>query len=187
MINSYVVAVSGTHGTGKTTSVYNLARMLKIAHPDKTVAPLIEQASVCPYDINGVSSGVSQMWLFTSQIARELELLSQFDIVVSDRCVVDVIAYTRFFGFEDLADNMFSLAWSHMTSYRQIYFRDAELNEFCFPDGLRDSSDRVFRQEVQRIMLDVYKEMGLTFKRCPDKGITGARLCEPRAFFEGRG
>ncbi len=174
----YVVAISGTHGTGKTTSVFDLARQLKITYPKKTIIPLTEQAALSPYPINKEATKKSQMWIFVSQIARELELLSRFDIVVSDRSAVDSIAYARFCGFDELADDMVSMVRHHMPVYKQIHFKFRLENEFWFPDGLRDSDDRDFREKIERILLDIYQELGFFFSRTSSKCLPGAGLCE---------
>ena len=168
MIEGKVIAVSGTHGTGKTTRVLEIARAMKIEFPGKTVATLTEQASICPLPVNKQTIPASQMWLFTSHMAREIELAARFDIVVSDRSAVDAIAYTRAMGAEhpgsdEMAQDMISLVRHHLPIYSMIYFNFCSLNEFWFQDGLRESSDRVFRDEIEGMLLDIYRELGISF------------------------
>lgn len=163
MIGGKVIAISGTHGTGKTTRVLEIARALKIEFPGRTVATLMEQASVSPLPINRKTLPETQMWLFTSHIAREIELSARFDMVVSDRSAVDAIAYTRYMGMDEAAQDMISLVRHHLPVYSQIYFSFYSMNEFWFPDGLRESKDRRFRQDIENMLLDIYLELGLSF------------------------
>lgn len=173
------VAITGTHGTGKSTEVLDLCRDLNILHPGKRIVPLIERASLSPLPINKESTEKSQMYLFVSHIAEELYLTSRFDAVVSDRSAVDMIAYTRYFGFYDLSNDMLALVRHHMPIYHQIHFKFSVKNEFWFPNGLRESEDRQFRQDIEDILLGLYRDLGLEFtlsQNClPGNGMSGTR------------
>lgn len=167
-----VVAISGTHGTGKSTDVLDLCKSLKILHPGKEIVPLIERAPLSPYPINKDTTQKSQMWMFTSHIAEELFLTSRFDIVVADRSAVDMIAYSKLMGFDALANDMLSLVRHHMPIYCQIHYNFIVEKDFWFPNGLRESKDREFRQGVETILLDLYRQLGFNFT-LSDKCLTG--------------
>ncbi len=82
--------------------------------------------------------------------------MASFDIVVTDRTIVDVIAYTQVAGFHDLANNMIFFAESYISIYKQIFFRKISKNEFCHADGIRETKDRRFRREVEETMEALY-------------------------------
>lgn len=151
-----IIAFSGSHGTGKTTSAYRLAEELKINHPSKSVHALCNQARLCPLAINKKTTPESQLWIFTNQIQQEITLLSKFDILVCDRTPIDAMAYTYVAGFERLAMDMCSIMFHRAIQYQQIYFKSIKENEFCHSDGLRESKDRIFRLEVENAMLLFY-------------------------------
>jgi len=174
---SGVIAVSGTHGTGKTTTVFQFASQLKINYPNKTIITMTEQASLAPFPINKKASKEGQAWIFHQHIARELELLSKFNIVVSDRCAVDMIAYCIYLGFDALAESMFSIVRHHLPVYREIHLKFLGENEFWFNDGLRESEDLKFREEIESILINIYKELEMEFTRSPENSLLGCGLC----------
>lgn len=154
----HIVAYSGTHGTGKTTAVYNRIGELKKAHPGLLIGPHVENLTFCPYPINRASSEESQLWVFTNHIQAELFLLAHYDIVVSDRTAVDAIAYTMAHGWNGLAMDMTAMARHHMRHYSEIIIKTTD-NNHQHADGLRDV-DPVFRGKVEDCLLAAYGILG---------------------------
>lgn len=152
-----IIAFTGAHGTGKTTAAYRLAESYKIKHPDKSVHVLCDQEALCPFPINKQTTPAAQMWIFTNQIRQELCLMSRFDIIISDRTVVDAIAYTGVAGFDSLAQGMFDLTLSYISNYSSITFRTILENDFCCQDGIRESKDALFRQKIEGRMIELYE------------------------------
>lgn len=153
----YIVAMSGTHGTGKTTAAAQKFVDLKRNNPDKSVRLMHDLEADCPYPINQEGNPDTQAWLFANRIHKEMDNLSRFDLLVTDRTVVDIIAYTYVLGFQMLANSMMEYAGSHMHLYKQIYFRQSAHNCFWYDDGIRDAEDQQFRHEVEQHMLDFYQ------------------------------
>jgi hypothetical protein len=83
--------------------------------------------------------------------------MSRFDIIISDRTVVDAIAYTDVAGFDSLAQGMFDLTLSHITNYTSIKFRTIIENDFCCQDGIRETEDSLFRAEIEDRLFDLYE------------------------------
>ncbi|MCK5312767.1 MAG: AAA family ATPase [Desulfobacteraceae bacterium] len=156
---SYIIALSGSHGTGKTTAALLEARQQKIQHPDKSIAVLCEQASLSPYPINKEGTEPSQMWIFTRQIEQELAYLSKYDIIISDRTAVDAIAYTYVAGFHALAAAMFSLVENHISVYQKIIFNRIITNDFWHQDGIRETTDSQYRQDIETKLIDLYRQL----------------------------
>jgi acyl-CoA thioesterase FadM len=84
-----------------------------------------------------------------------MEAIHRFDITVTDRTIIDVIAYTRAMGFHSLAEGMLKYAEHHCQYYSSIHFKQIRFNQHCHPDGIRDT-DLEFRQEVENTMLEIY-------------------------------
>lgn len=153
---SNIIAISGAHGTGKTTATLNLTARLKRENPTMRVGYLAENAAFCPYPINKGTSHDAQLWMFAHHIQSELSLLSVHDIVVSDRSCVDYIAYTEAAGFGFLAASMFMLARNHLKNYSRIIFHSIDTHPYLEDDGFRDT-DPVFQREIEVRMLKYYE------------------------------
>ena len=85
------VAFLGTHGVGKTTLCYELAAELK--RRDKAVDLVKEVARRCPLPINEGTTIEAQTWILHAQIAEEIAVGAQAEVVVCDRSVLDNYAY----------------------------------------------------------------------------------------------
>jgi len=154
-----IISFTGTHGIGKTDAALNQGAELKRACPGKSVHVLHDLEAFCPFKINGDTTEAAQTWLFAQQIRAELSTLAVFDIVVSDRTLVDVIAYTYVAGFIDLADGMLAYARQHVKNYHRIYFKKIINNDHCHADGIRDAENKLFRQDVEDVLGQLYVDL----------------------------
>lgn len=154
-----MIAYSGSHGTGKSDSAYRLVRELKRNYPTKAVIVLADLEAFCPYPINQGTSEEAQAWLFANQIRREMEALNSFDVVVTDRTLVDIVAYTFAAGFQSLATGQLAYAEQHVSFYSEINFKKICFNPYCHNDGIRDADDMEFRQRVEDIMLSFHEQL----------------------------
>ena len=152
------ISFSGTHGTGKSTAAAYEYRDYKIIHPDKSVCLLCDLEASCPFPINRETSEHAQSWLFANQIQQEIHAAKRFDAVITDRTIVDIVAYTYVAGFEALACAMLGYAEQHVRAYNTIVVKQIEFNSFCQADGIRDT-DQGFRAEVQVLLKDLYKQL----------------------------
>ncbi|MGA0919666.1 MAG: AAA family ATPase [Gemmatimonadaceae bacterium] len=91
MAGARKVAFVGTHGVGKTTLCYELAAELK--RRDQTVDLVKEVARRCPLPINEGTTIEAQTWILHAQIAEEIAVGAQAEVVVCDRSVLDNYAY----------------------------------------------------------------------------------------------
>jgi hypothetical protein len=155
-----IIAFTGTHGVGKTTSVYKKAHDLKIQLPDKKVGVFNENAAWCPFPINEGTTRDAQLWMFTNQISTEMEYLSRYDIVVSDRTCVDCIAYSIYRGFDDIAEKMIEFSRCHIHRYKEVYFKEIEKNPWALEDGFR-SVEEHFRKNIELILKSLYEVLNM--------------------------
>ena len=151
------IAYSGAQGTGKTTAAHQQVVDIKqsMTGDQLNVYFLGEFAEKCPFPINREATEETQSWLFHSQIKAELEARARFDIVVQDRTIIDVIAYTLVAGFTSLADAMTAYAAHHINYYDVVYVKTIEANQYCYPDGIRDV-DPSYRKDVQQAIFSLY-------------------------------
>lgn len=155
-----IVAYTGTHCTGKSTSVFEKARELKIKYPTHTVGILIENAKFSPFKLNKETTQNSQMWIYSSQIKSELELYKQYTSAVFDRTCIDPISYSLVNNLNDLGESMYNLAKHHIDIYDEIYFKTISKNDYALVnDGVRDGNDRKFRQDVEDTLLKLYERL----------------------------
>jgi len=153
------VAFSGSHATGKTSSVFDLCARYKKEYSGKTVNSLTEVARECPFPINENAEEKAQMWIFASQLKREVEYENLYDIVVCDRSIVDCIAYTYVVGLYELGEKMKTLIDDYIKTYDKIYFKAIVNNPYLCEDGAR-SCNKEFQQLVEDNMFSVYKHLG---------------------------
>ena len=139
-----LIGISGTHGVGKTTFMYELARKYKISHPQMEVEVLREGARRCPLGMlsryNHTVSLATQLWMFGRQIEKEIGR-ERKAITVSDRTVFDVIGYTMLVD-EELAAEMFAIAMR--MEYDKIYF--VRPTGGVIEDGKRNGDEEIRRQ-----------------------------------------
>jgi len=148
------IAISGTHGTSKTTLAFAKATALKLANPTKTVALLQEVAAECPLPINRNTTMESQLWILGQQLKREIELAARFDILVCDRTIFDTLAYTHYVD-PKLGQDLFRALLPYARTYDTIYFKHLRGNDFLQDDGLRDT-DPAFRRFIDERLASMY-------------------------------
>lgn len=167
-----IIAFSGAHGTGKTTAVYEKAGELKKSQI-KEVGIILETARMCPFPFfskdNPKTSREAQFWIFSAQIKAELEAARRYGVIVSDRTIVDCIAYTAAAGFYDMAYSMRAMAANYVhDTYREIHFRSILDNDFQIDDGSREMGGTL-RQEMELALMSLYAELGVRVIR--DKAV----------------
>ena len=153
------VAFSGTHGTGKTTSVFDMATRCKKRCNDRSIHILTELASESPFKINKQTTEESQLWIFTNQIKTELEMSMRYSIVITDRTIVDSIGYSKTAGFNHLVEQKIELTKSFIHTYDYIFFKQSDKNNYLFTDGIRDGIDTDFRLRVEDNMILIYDKL----------------------------
>lgn len=90
------IAVAGTHSTGKSTFLAQLAHVLRREGlAVSTVADLGEQAQRLGFPILSRHTWISTLWIITQGISNELAAWIGSDVVLVDRPVPDALAYYR--------------------------------------------------------------------------------------------
>jgi nicotinamide riboside kinase len=103
--NCKVVAVDGTHETGKSTLVAGLAAYLKslgvnAAHFTEVArrSPYLEEAFFQP---DGIVDIFTELSLFTTHVTEELNAARHHDILICDRTALNVLGYADVYLTDD--------------------------------------------------------------------------------------
>lgn len=136
------IAVTGTHGTGKTTLAFQLAvEYKKMGHNVKIVQ---EVARSCPFPLNKDMTKDTALWIYHAHMVKELEAARTHDVVICDRTFYDSFVYAKCNRI-DLGELPWNLKLDLGNHYDQIFFvqPDMAIKE----DGVR-SVDYDFQQKV---------------------------------------
>ncbi len=147
------LAIIGTHSTGKTTLIAELAKTL-IAEGKKVIV-VPEMARLCPLPINEGTSAAAQKWILEKQISEENAIRDSKAIIICDRATIDNFVY--FFRHNnrlDQRDNLAAweaLAVQHASTY-DVLFKTQKLPIPAEIDGARQADDEAFREEIDEIL-----------------------------------
>jgi len=159
-----IIAHVGTHGTGKTTSVFNHAALLSGQFPNKKIGVIPEMARYCPFPINKEQHRDTFSWLFSTQMFSELEASLTYDLCVSDRSVFDPIAYTNIINPSISTIHHVNLALDHYhRHYQKIILHKASSIHGVVADGFRDT-DPALRLRVENQLISLLTDCGIDFE-----------------------
>lgn len=137
------IAFIGSHGVGKTTLCYGLAARLK--RRDVSLDVVGEIARRCPLPINRGTTREAQSWILHTQIAEELLAAASYELVISDRSVLDNFVYLLLAtGHPNALEPLVDM-W---TGTYDLLVHVPVLDQ-PNPDGIR-STDPSFQLEVER-------------------------------------
>ena len=86
------IAITGTHGVGKTTLAHQICVTLKERNYNVTIVE--EKARACPFPINEAATTDTEIWMVHTQIRAELHAKARrYEVAVTDRCSLDAIVY----------------------------------------------------------------------------------------------
>jgi predicted ATPase len=158
-----IIAISATHGCGKTTMVYALAAHLKKL--GKNVVVLNELARECPFEINQKGENRTQVWLIAEQVKRELELMDRYDYVICDRSLFDAYAYATYLNQPGWSFRyLYPYIEAHVLEYYQrIFILDPTSFAFNIEDGVRDTDEK-FRIGVHSILTTLIRNSDACYR-----------------------
>lgn len=152
------IAFVGTHGVGKTTLCYELAAWMK--KREARVDMVREVARRCPLPINRETTLDAQSWILHSQIAEEIHLSSEQDVVICDRSVIDNYAYLVHRLTPPKPLNELVAFW--MRTYTHL-FKVPIVDPPSF-DGVRDTS-RAFQEAIDQTVEDLIARLSVPVHR----------------------
>jgi nicotinamide riboside kinase len=158
----------GAHGVGKTTIANQ--RLENLRNTGIKARLIAEVARECPYPIfsgNQKTSIEAQKWMVEQQLDKEKAALADASssVVILDRSLVDVYAYTLAGGFLVYADKVRRRACKQMAYLKK--YAEIEITHVLIPnhplvdDGVR-STDANLQERIQRIIADFLVKEGWT-------------------------
>jgi nicotinamide riboside kinase len=147
------VACIGTHGVGKSTFCYQLAKLFK--SQSKNVHIVQERVRFSPFPINTGMSVETAIWASANQVSKELEASQRgFDVIICDRCTYDTFMYAQYFNLNAptlTATRKMAEAW--LETYDSFYWIRPDMEPH--DDGVRSTDltfingvDTLFEREV---------------------------------------
>lgn len=127
-----VIAIDGAHGTGKTTLVHALASRLKERNTHIGVLGDAARSSCLVEDVAVHGSGkpdlVTELHVLATQLAGEQAMARHHEMIICDKSLLSVLAYTRLFLGDEvvgeetaLFDAMTAFLHSYAPRYDAIY------------------------------------------------------------------
>lgn len=154
-----IIAFSGTHGTSKSTCAYRFASDMKLK--GHNIAVVDELARECPLKINKEAGTLTQHWIISAQMKREIELMDLYEYIICDRSIFDTLAY-------GVLLDVIQFDWDQMLQnyvknyYHSIFVLDPDGFNYQISDGVRDM-DPVFRKEVHETLIMLYNRYHVSY------------------------
>ena len=162
------IAFIGTHGTGKTTLAHSLVASLKKSRVDTGFVS--EIARECPFPINENRTKKSQIWIILNQIIKEMEIEEKYEVIVSDRSVLDGYCYyIAKFGISKILEPLIK---KHMETYDFLIYVPIR-EKLLIKDKVR-SINKDFQKEIDILFQKVLKKFKikpLTFNKDIEKEV----------------
>jgi thymidylate kinase len=153
------IALIGTHGTGKTTTVHEIIAALKKNSVD--AGYLEETARRCPLPINEDRTKQSQRWIFYEHLVKEIELEPKSDVLVCDRSLLDIYAY--YFAKFGENKSMEKVIEENMPTYSLLfYFPLDKFNKRLQKDKAR-STEETFQKEIDVAILKLFEKFNVKY------------------------
>lgn len=140
------IAIVGTHGVGKSTLSFALAKHYK--KQGKNVKIIQEVARSCPFPINAGMTMEAALWIYHEHSKKELEACKDHDVVIGDRSVYDSFAYAEYFNVSPRW-SVLEYAQEKLNDYDKLIFVRPDLE--LHADGIR-SEDLDFQKGVDEIL-----------------------------------
>lgn len=160
-------ALTGAHGTGKTTLTKSLLARVKNAAVCREMPRVICERVGDPTFFQRRNNTLQrQLLLFTYQVMEEGKLQKSADVTICDRTVVDHLAYTlNLFPESAEAPEVAALCsavadW--LASYDHIFYVPIEFE--VESDGTRED-DQAFQAAIDQEIVSLYKRFGVSTTR----------------------
>ena len=154
----YKIGLISTHGTGKTTLVYEVAsEFKKRGFNVGIVSEVVREAIEEGIPINNETTLDAQLHILLRHMAKELKAtIKGHDVVICDRSVFDNLIYLeRKFGRQQFIFDLV-INYAKQSPYSALYKIPlvGELEE----DGVREGKDKEFQEEVFTKLTDFLQE-----------------------------
>jgi nicotinamide riboside kinase len=154
-------AITGTHGTGKTTYLLKIAeRMKKLSNI--SVGIINEFARECPFQINDEGDENTFLWLFSKQLLIETEYKNhRYDVILCDRTILDSVIYASKINVK-YCKSFNTFLQEYINTYNQIIYLNNS-NDYLINDGIR-MIDTNYQSEIDELLIETYQNLVPEYK-----------------------
>ncbi len=145
-----LIAITGTHGTGKTTLTFQLAATYKALGANVKIVQ--EVARSCPFPLNDQMTYETALWIYYEHSKKELEACRTHDIVICDRTSFDSFMYAKSLYINGLSKQR-EAAFKHLKDYDSLYFVRPDYKKKPINDGIR-SIDIDFQKKIDLLFYE---------------------------------
>ncbi len=142
-----LIAITGTHGTGKTTLSFLLAAEYKKLGANVKI--IQEVARSCPFPLNDKMIKETALWIYHEHSKKELEACRDHDVIICDRTSFDSFVYAEAMKIQGLGQEKYA-AMHHIYEYSELYLVRPDYAWDIKNDGIR-SMDLDFQSEVDHL------------------------------------
>ena len=144
------IALIGTHGVAKTTTVYGIGYRLKQMRYDTDI--VYETARKCPLPINHKGSVNSQKWIIGKLLELESLIDPTIDFAICDRTLLDTYVYSLRTN-RKFAKSFLPFAIEHMKTYDYIFYLPIK-GKYLKSDSKR-SANKQYQIEIDQGIRDI--------------------------------
>lgn len=156
------IACIGSHGIGKSTLAFSLAKKCKFE--GENVCVIEEVVRHSPFGINSEMTFETCLWTCCQQICWEMEAQKRgFSLIISDRSIYDPLIYSAYNKLTSPFESPLSqMAYQWLKSYDEIFFVRPRPDHQALADGVRSTDknfifaiDKLFEEMIALYQLDV--------------------------------
>jgi GTPase SAR1 family protein len=163
----FKVAICGTYHSGKTSFCHRVVAELKSKNYNAELTR--ESARKSYYLAVGERNIYTQVEIFARQISEEIEYLRINDILICDRCLIDILAYTRFYMKNErnpnkiiLGKSIESFSKEYLKTYDLIFLKRTLFNLKLSSDSIR-LKDTAHQNIMFKNIIDVLNDYGIQY------------------------
>jgi len=150
-----LIAITGTHGTGKTTLSFLLAAEYKKLGANVKI--IQEVARSCPFPLNDDMTRETALWIYHEHSKKELEACRDHDVVICDRTSFDSFVYAECMGIDIMDLEERRAAYWHLDDYSELYLVRPDNLCTLHDDGIR-SVDSKFHWQIDDLFCHNVKQ-----------------------------
>lgn len=163
------IALTGAHGTGKTTAAHEL--YVEFKKKSQNVGIIEELARSCPFTLNPNVSPIenypTSYWLLLEIQQQEMLMQTKKQIIICDRCIIDQFIYPKCIMGESIPKIFYSTTkyWLEYHPYDYIFHFPIQ-DGYLIADGVRDTNID-FQKKIDDELIMFLQNESINFKTVP--------------------